>query len=146
MQRSIIGLAIALFATATALSSCSSSDSPLPTQASSTTTSSTTKPADCTKAGLAEAAKQAALAMGSDNIYTIDDVKCADDDWAVTSGLLASQANPDTGAPTSFVFQRNGDAWLLQDKTKVCGTHPTTTPAPVDATIPDNLYQVGCLT
>lgn len=97
----------------------------------------------CTKEQLADAAAAAARAMGKDNVYTIDDLQCADG-WAVTSGLLASTQNPQQGAPTSFVFQAEGQFWVVQDKAKVCGTNPTTTTAPADATIPASLFLSGC--
>lgn len=97
----------------------------------------------CTKEQLADAAASAARALGTDNIYTIDDLQCADG-WAVTSGLLASTRQPDRGAPTSFVFRAEGQFWVAQDKAKVCGTTPTTTTAPADATIPASLFLSGC--
>ena len=38
----------------------------------------------------------------------------------------------------------SGEAWVGQDKTKVCGTNPTTTTAPADAAIPAALFLSGC--
>lgn len=113
--------------------------------ASSTSVSppASTSAAACAKAQLADAAAAAARALGPDNVYTIDDVQCADG-WAVTSGLLATTANPGTGAPTSFVFRHDGQFWAAQDKAKVCGTNPTTTTAPADAAIPAELFLSGC--
>ncbi len=114
-----------------------------------TTTPTTTGPSliggmtVCTKEALAEPAAAAARALGPDNVYTVDDLHCADG-WAVTSGLLASRANPTMGAPTSFVFEQEGQFWVVQDKTKVCGTNPTTTTAPADAAIPAALFLPGC--
>jgi hypothetical protein len=35
-------------------------------------------------------------------------------------------------------------AKVVQDKAKVCGTNPTTTTAPADATIPPALFLSGC--
>ncbi|MGD9618612.1 MAG: hypothetical protein AB7G47_12450 [Mycolicibacterium sp.] len=97
----------------------------------------------CTKAELAPAATGAAQALGEDNVYTIDQLMCADG-WAVTAGILANKSDPNVGAPTSFVFEQEGQFWILQDKAKVCGTMPTTTTAPVDATIPAELFLSGC--
>jgi hypothetical protein len=97
----------------------------------------------CTKEHLAKPASDAAKALGNDNVYTINDLKCADG-WAVTSGLLASKANPNMGAPSSFVFEQEGQFWIPQDKAKVCGTNPTTTTAPKDAKIPAALFISGC--
>ena len=62
----------------------------------------------------------------------------------MTSGLLASRVGPTMGAPTSFVFQQEGQFWVVQDKAKVCGTNPTTTTAPADAAIPAALFLPGC--
>ncbi|MCH9733881.1 MAG: hypothetical protein K0U78_04925 [Actinomycetia bacterium] len=97
----------------------------------------------CTKAELAEAATGAAQAMGAEKVYTINDLTCADG-WAVTAGILANSSDPSMGAPTSFVFEQEGQFWVLQDKAKVCGTMPTSTIAPSDATIPAALFVPGC--
>jgi len=98
---------------------------------------------ECTKGALAQPATNAAQAMGPDNVYTISDLHCADG-WAVTGGLLANKANPDMGAPTSFVFEQEGQFWIPKDKATVCGTNPTTTTAPADALIPAALFLPGC--
>ncbi len=98
---------------------------------------------NCTQENLGKAATGAAQALGADNLYTIDDLLCADG-WAVTTGILANRNDPDFGAPTSFIFEQEGQFWVLQDKGKVCGTMPTTTTAPVDATIPASLFISGC--
>jgi len=98
---------------------------------------------ECTKDALAQPATNAAQSMGPDNVYAISDLQCADG-WAVTGGLLASKANPDMGAPTSFVFEQEGQFWIPKDKAKVCGTNPTTTTAPADALIPAALFLPGC--
>jgi hypothetical protein len=153
-----LGVVVALGGIAAAsLPGCSSSTSPSatstsakPTVTASPTsnapiTSTTPAAADCTKAGLADAATKAVQAVAGDNTYRIDDVKCADG-WAVTSGLWSSKANPEMGAPTTLVFQQQGTQWVNQDKQKVCGTNASTTPAPSDAKIPAALYEIGCLT
>jgi hypothetical protein len=131
--------------TSTSTSSTSTSATPTTTQ---TSTSATSSPmvggmTECTKAALAEPATQAAQALGPNNVYTVDELSCADG-WAVTSGLLASKENPEMGAPTSFVFEQEGQFWIPKDKAMVCGTNPTTTTAPADAEIPADLFLVGC--
>ncbi|MGV1087229.1 MAG: hypothetical protein ACOYBX_04545, partial [Mycobacterium sp.] len=68
---------------------------------------------------------------------------CADG-WAVTGGLLADKSNPTMGAPRSFVFRQQGQAWVVQDKAAVCGTNPITTTPPADAKIPAALFLPGC--
>jgi len=114
-----------------------------PTADSASTTAATTTTLACTKGELAAPATEAAHTLSRDNVYTVDDVQCADG-WAVTSGLLANKAAPSTGAPTSFVFQQQGQHWVMQEKPKVCGTNPTTTAAPDDAKIPSALFVAGC--
>lgn len=136
-------------ATATSATSAttSASTSTSSSTAADTTTESSTPMVggmtECTKAALAEPATQAAQALGPDNVYTVDDLTCADG-WAVTSGVLASKDNPQMGAPTSFVFEQEGQFWVLKDKPSVCGTNPTTTTAPADAVIPAALFLAGC--
>ena len=98
---------------------------------------------ECTKAALAEPATQAAQALGPNNVYTVDNLACAEG-WAVTGGMVASKDNPQMGAPTSFVFEQEGQFWVPKDKAKVCGTNPTTTTPPADAVIPAELFIAGC--
>lgn len=98
---------------------------------------------ECTKEALAEPATAAAQALGSNNLYAIDELNCADG-WAVTSGVLSSTDNPDMGAPTSFIFEQQGQFWIPKEKAEVCGTNPVTTTAPSDAEIPAGLFMVGC--
>lgn len=125
----------------------SSSPASSSTESSSTATTSAAPMVggmtECTKSALAEPATAAAQALGPDNLYAVDVLNCADG-WAVTSGLLSSKDNPEMGAPTSFVFQQEGQFWVVQDKAKVCGTNPTTTTAPEDAAIPAALFVSGC--
>lgn len=140
------GIAVAVIGLGAALAACSGNSTPsatdntiaIPSSAAASATSD-----DCTKAHIADPAAAAARALGTDNIYTIDSLQCADG-WAVTSGVLASTQNPNMGAPTSFVFRREGAVWVGQDKAKVCGTNPTTTTAPADAAIPATLFLSGC--
>ena len=98
---------------------------------------------ECTKEALAQPATAAAQALGPNNIYTLDTLNCADG-WAVTSGLLASKDNPQMGAPTSFVFEQEGQFWIPKDKAAVCGTLDGEN-YPSDAEVPEALYTQGCL-
>ena len=141
-------IAMALVGVAAVLAACSGSSTTAPaTSSSDAASASSPAPSEtsdnCTKTHLADAAAGAARALGNDNVYTIDNLQCADG-WAVTSGVLASTQNPTMGAPTSFVFRREGEVWVSQDKAKVCGTNPTTTTAPADAAIPAALFLSGC--
>lgn len=153
MNRSLNLIAGAALA-AVALSGCSAGEesakasTPVPSTPVPSTPAASTTPmvggmTECTKAALAEPATGAAQAMGPDNVYTVDDLNCADG-WAVTSGVLASKDNPNMGAPTSFVFQQEGQFWVVQDKAKVCGTNPVSTTPPADAAIPAALFLAGC--
>lgn len=131
--------------TVTVTSSATPTSSPAPTGA---TTSTSGTPmvggmTECTKAALAEPATQAAQALGADNVFTIDQLDCADG-WAVTSGVLAGKDNPQMGAPTSFVFEQEGQFWVPKEKAAVCGTDPVTTTPPADALIPAALFVAGC--
>ena len=144
----LLRFAAALFGVVAALAACSAnSTTPAATSGSATPSQSSPAPSEtsnsCTKTQLANAAAAAAQALGTDNVYTIDNLQCADG-WAVTSGVLASKQNPAMGAPTSFVFRREGEVWVGKDKAKVCGTNPTTTIAPADAAIPAALFLSGC--
>lgn len=149
MHRSSV---IALTGLAAALAGCAhgtAREAGAPAAPAPVTTTSTSVPpviggmTTCTKAALVEPGAAAARALGPNNVYTVDDLHCADG-WAVTSGLLASRVDPTMGAPTSFVFQQEGQFWVVQDKAKVCGTNPTTTTAPADAAIPAALFLPGC--
>jgi hypothetical protein len=132
-------------ATSTSTSTSTATSATATTTQTSTTTTSPMVGGmtECTKPALAEPATQAAQALGPDNVYTVDELSCADG-WAVTSGLLASKENPEMGAPTSFVFEQQGQFWIPKDKAAVCGTDPTTTTAPADAEIPADLFLAGC--
>jgi len=143
-----ITAALALLAAAGLTACATSSTEPAAPRSSVTASSSSTAPmvggmTECTKDALAQPATNAAQAMGPDNVYTISDLHCADG-WAVTGGVLANKSNPDMGAPTSFVFEQEGQFWIPKDKAKVCGTNPTTTTAPADALIPAALFLPGC--
>lgn len=105
---------------------------------------------ECTKEALATPAQDAATALGADNAYTIDDLECADG-WAVTSGVLGPKDAPadgPQGAPTSFIFQAEGQFWIPKTQEQVCGTYNADAPdaVPADAEIPEALYTAGCLT
>ena len=135
--------------TAAGVTACTAnSTEPAPTGSPIAASNASTAPmvggmTECTKDAIAPFATGAAQAMGPDNVYTLSDLQCADG-WAVTGGVLANKANPDMGAPTSFVFEQEGQFWVVKDKAAVCGTNPTTTTAPADALIPATLFLPGC--
>jgi len=138
-MRIVIISAAAVVAVA-GLAGCSSSDEP---EAVGGMT-------ECTKEALATPAQDAATALGADNVYTIDSLECADG-WAVTGGILGPQDAPadgPQGAPTSFIFQAEGQFWIPKAQDQVCGTLDVedNTAYPSDAEIPEALYTAGCLT
>ena len=105
----------------------------------------------CDKAGLDSSVQAAAVALGADNVFTIDTVECASG-WAVVSGILGAADAPadgPQGAPTSLIFEAEGQFWIPKVAADVCGTPwPNTsgTDAPADALIPADLYASACLT
>ena len=135
---------IALLATASlvavaGLAGCSSSEEP-----------SVGGMTECTKEALATPAQDAATALGADNVYTVDTLECADG-WAVTGGILGAADAPadgPQGAPTSFIFEAEGQFWIPKTQDQVCGTYNPDEPEayPADAVIPEALYSAGCLT
>lgn len=129
--------------TTTVTSTASATTSSTKSATTSTSTPMAGGMTNCTKEALTAPATQAAQALSPDNVYTVDDLTCSDG-WAVTSGLLAGKDNPEMGAPTSFVFEQQGQFWVLKDKAEVCGTDPTSTTAPIDAEIPTSLFLPGC--
>ena len=105
----------------------------------------------CDKAALDSSVQAAAVALGADNVFTIDTVDCASG-WAVVTGILGAADAPadgPQGAPTSFIFEAEGQFWIPKAVADVCGTPwPNTsgTDAPADALIPADLYATACLT
>lgn len=104
---------------------------------------------ECTKEAIQPSLDEAVTAMGGDNQMVIDDLQCADG-WAVATGILGPKDAPadgPQGAPTSMVFEAEGQFWIPKDKQDVCGTYDTANPeaVPADALIPADLYTAGCL-
>ena len=105
----------------------------------------------CDKAALDSSVQAAAVALGADNVFTIDTVECASG-WAVVTGILGAADAPadgPQGAPTSLIFEAEGQFWIPKVAADVCGTPwPNTsgTDAPADALIPADLYASACLT
>ena len=101
----------------------------------------------CDKAALDSSVQAAAVALGADNVFTIDTVECASG-WAVVTGILgAADASADgpMGAPTSLIFEAEGQFWIPKAVADVCGT-ASGTDVPADALIPADLYASACLT
>ena len=142
-----IGLTIGLVAVAAStLAACSSGSTSSDAASPAATASMVGGMTECTEEIVGAAATEAAIALGADNVFTHDNLACSNG-WAVASGILGSGSTADDapeGAPTSFIFQAEGQFWVPQDKSKVCGSDPAATTAPADATIPADLYTAGC--
>lgn len=101
---------------------------------------------ECTEAVVYAAADEAAKAMGAGNVFTPDGLQCADG-WALATGILgdgSTDPNAPQGAPTTFIFQAEGQFWIPKTAMDVCGTIDGTT-YPADAQIPEALFTAGCL-
>lgn len=130
----------ALAACALALAACSSSSSSASSAASSSA-SMVGGMTECTKEAVQPAVTQAAEALGAENQMPIDDLQCADG-WAVAGGILGPKDAPSDGpqgAPTTFIFQQEGQFWVYQDKAKVCGKDAAS------STVPASLFEIGCM-
>ena len=143
-----VSLAVGLAAVAVgSLAACSSSSSSEATSAAASAAASAVGGmTECTEEKVGAAATEAAAALGADNVFQLQDLQCSNG-WAVATGILGSGASASAspqGAPTSFIFQAEGQFWVPQDKAKVCGSDPAATAAPADATIPADLYTAGC--
>lgn len=145
MRRSATITAIAATAAVTiaGLTGCSSSSSSSEPAASASMVGGMT---ECTDAAVYPAAEEAAKAMGADNVFTPDGLQCADG-WAVATGILGTgsmEADAPQGAPTSFIFEAEGQFWIPKTAADVCGTIDGST-YPGDAQIPEALFESGCL-
>lgn len=137
MRRAFSVAVVSVFAVST-LAACSSSSESAETQVGGLT--------ECSESIINAEAEKVALEMGSDNQWYPDSVTCSNG-WAVAAGTLGPKDAPDDGplgAPTSFIFQQEGQFWVPKNGADVCGTPPADGGYPADATIPWPLYQT-CL-
>lgn len=109
---------------------------------SSTDDASVGGTAECTFDVVGEAAEEYAVSLGDGNEYGVDNLECADG-WAVTSGILGDGSGQ--GAPTSFIFEAEGQFWVPRTQADACGTYEDGN-YPANAAIPEELYEIGCLT
>ena len=146
MNRRLASAAALAAASVVVLAGCSSGSSASSASASPSLVGGMT---ECTKEALQSSVDEAAKALGADNQMPIDNVQCADG-WAVVDGVLGPKDAPadgPQGAPTSMIFQAEGQFWIPKDKQAVCGTYDANSPdaVPADAQVPDALYPAGCL-
>lgn len=113
----------------------------------------------CDAATVGPEAVKAAQAINANNTFETQSVEC-DNGWAVATGILGgggeegaetdSESNSEgdaaapQGAPTSFIFEAEGQFWIPKAPADVCGTINGTT-YPSDAQIPEKLFPAGCL-
>jgi len=171
MRSSITFAAVAVTAALSivGLSACSSSSSSSAAASSAPASSAASAAASasavggmttCDAATVGPEAVKAAQAINANNTFETQDVAC-DNGWAVATGILGGSAgeegaetdaeasdegdgNAPQGAPTSFIFQAEGQFWIPKTAADVCGTIDGTT-YPADAQIPEALFTAGCL-
>jgi hypothetical protein len=139
--RGAVLLATALVAGA-ALAGCSSSDSTSNDVTPTASASMVGGMTECTEAAI-KPTLEAGLAKDV-TLMSWDGLSCADG-WAVVSATIGDGEH---GAPTSFIFEQEGQFWIPKTQADVCGTVDyNTTPSvyPADATIPEALFEGGCL-
>lgn len=103
---------------------------------------------ECTEEAVGKAATAWVKSRSEENAFDLDHLDCADG-WAVASGSLGPEEAPadgPQGAPTSLIFQQEGQFWIPKEKAKVCGTLDPAVPLerPADAEVPAALWLPGC--
>ena len=103
---------------------------------------------ECTEEAVGKAASAWVKSLSESNAFELEHLDCAEG-WAVASGTLGPEdAPPDgpQGAPTSLIFQQEGQFWIPKQKVDVCGTFNSEAPdrAPADAEVPAALWFPGC--
>jgi len=141
MRKSVLaGAAVAVLGLG-ALAGCSSNGG-----ASSSEGSMVGGMTECTLEALQSSVDAAAKALGAENVVSDQTLSCADG-WAVVGGIVGPADAPSDGpqgAPTTFIFQQEGQFWIPKDKGAVCGTLDGEN-YPSDAEVPEALYTEGCL-
>ena len=98
---------------------------------------------ECTQAAIEPTLK--AELKGNTQLMEFSNLMCADG-WATVNGLIGDGKK---GAPTSFIFEQEGQFWIPKQAADVCGTinykvDPVAYPS--DALVPEVLFQSACLT
>lgn len=144
MNRSVLGGVAAASVALAALAGCSSSSEPSTAEGSQG--AMVGGMTECTLPALQSSVDEAAKALGPENVLSEQTLSCADG-WAVVGGILGASDAPSDGpmgAPTTFIFQQEGQFWIPKDKAAVCGTLDGEN-YPSDAEVPEALYTQGCL-
>lgn len=144
-MRKALTLSTALIFAGLSLAGCSSSDS----ETSATESPMVGGMTECTTEAVQPFVDEAVLALATDgstdNAMPIDYLDCADG-WAVANGILGlkdAPADGPQGAPTKFIFQAEGQFWILRDQEQVCGTGGENYSA--DAQVPEAIYEPACV-
>lgn len=101
----------------------------------------------CSRDLLSSAVNQYAKAAG--NRFVVEAIQC-EQDWAVVSGMLGPVNPPQDGPQgvgTTRIFHFEHQSWQPKASETVCGHFDPQQPdaLPHDATIPAQLYLLGCL-
>ncbi|MFA7324067.1 MAG: hypothetical protein WC005_06890 [Candidatus Nanopelagicales bacterium] len=144
-SRSVLVLATVFIAGAALAGCSSSSDTPVTPTATPTPTPTASLIGGMTEC--TEAAIKPVLEGELDKdvqLMSFSDLRCVDG-WAVVNGTIGDGEH---GAPTSFVFEQEGQFWIPKQQQDVCGTIDYNTDpvvAPVDAQVPEALFTPACL-
>ena len=139
--RGVMLLATALVAGA-ALAGCSGSDNASADATPTASASMVGGMTECTEAAIKPTLEEGLAADVT--LMSWDGLSCADG-WAVVSATIGDGEH---GAPTSFIYEAEGQFWVPKKQVDVCGTvdyNTTPTVYPADATIPEELFEGGCL-
>lgn len=143
-MRKALSLSAALVIAGISLAGCSSSDS----ETAATESPMVGGMAECTKEAVQPFVDEAVLGLSTDgitdNVMPIDDLECADG-WAVAAGSIGPKDPPadgPQGAPNSFIFQAEGQFWILKEGEQVCGTGGANYSA--DAQVPEAIFTLAC--
>jgi len=141
MAAAFTGVTVAL---GLSLAACSSGDSSADATTTPTPSSSVIGGmTECTQAAIEPTLK--AELDPQVQLMSFDDLQCADG-WATVGAVIG---DGDKGAPTSYIFEQEGQFWIPKQQADVCGTIDYDTDPvayPNDALVPEQLFTAACLT
>lgn len=74
-------------------------------------------------------------------LASVESVECSGN-WAVVKATLTGDGA--TGASEPSIFERVGADWVLKAPENVCGTFVSGDARPMDAAVPEALWESGC--
>ncbi len=98
---------------------------------------------ECTQSAIEPTLK--AELKGDVQLMSFNDLMCADG-WATVGAVIGDGKQ---GAPTSYIFEQEGQFWIPKQAADVCGTVDYDTDPveyPSDAQVPEVLFTSACLT